>query len=151
MRRLKAFTLLEVLVVLGILSAISVIIIPVAVSQLRRDQAESTATDITSAMFAQQQKAVTGQASSGYGIAIYSNKYTIYKGASLAAATVKDDVTFTSGLSISNINLAAGGNEIKFNQGSVTPNTTGSFNINSSNSTYKVDINREGLISTTRQ
>jgi len=145
-KRFKAFSLLEVVMVVAVMIIIALFLFPIALNQLQGNKIDLEVRSIKSNIATQAEYAYAKRDNSSYGIAIFNDHYTLYAGDSLAAATSSDTYNFTSEIRISNINLANGGSEINFVKGSFRPSTTGSFRISSGTVTYLVSINGEGLI-----
>lgn len=144
-RKLAAFTLLEVTVVVAVVFAVSIIALPVAINQIQTTRAVSAMKDIRSAMFLVAQNAYTQRNDTSYGIAFFENSYVVYKGNSLANATEQDTFNFTSDIEIEAIDFN-GSSELNFAQGSFKPINSGSLNVRNGLEAYTINISSEGLI-----
>jgi len=138
---------MEVVVVMGILVAISLVILPFTISQIEDARAENQALSIASELFSSQQDAYSGRNSSGYGVKLNSDSYVVFIGDTLAGASYSDTLTLPQGTSITDITFTGGASEVAFLSGSFRPNRTGSFRINDGVSIYQVTLNAQGLIS----
>lgn len=145
-RKIKAFTLVEILVVLGMFLGILAIVLPIGVRELQFNKAQNSAFDIESALQLAQSNSFSGLESSKYGIAIFSDRYVFFKGESLSAAVSQDEFRFNNGVTMKNNNLTPSTNEIIFEVGLLKPNVTGYFDVGSSADNYRININKIGLI-----
>jgi len=141
-----AFSLLEVVVVIGIFSAITMFLFPLALNQLQGNRIDAEVKAIKSAISNQAENAFANKNNVNYGIAFFPSHYILYSGETLATAESTDQYDFSPEMSISNINFTNLGSEINFTKGSFRPNTVGSFEIGSDGITYLITINSEGLI-----
>jgi type II secretory pathway pseudopilin PulG len=143
----QAFTLLEVLVVIGLLLTVTLVILPITVRQLQSAKADAIGREIATEIFLAQQRAYAGENNNSYGIALASGRYTYYQGASLATAVDTFKVDLAQNITISSISLNGGGSEIFFSKNQLRSNNYGSFHVNDGTQSVIVSINKEGLIS----
>ncbi len=146
-RKIKAFTLVEILVVLGMFLGIIAIVLPIGIRELQFNKAQNSAFDIESALHLAQSNSFSGLESSKYGIAIYSDRYVFFQGDSLSTAISQDEFRFYSGVTMKNNTLNPATNEIIFDIGALKPNVNGYFDIGSNVDNYRININNIGLIS----
>ena len=142
----KGFTIIEMVVVLGILLSSSLVLLPIGIGQLQRNKVDSAAKDIASRIFLYQQNASAGLSDESYGISFSTNSYTLYTGDSLASAVNSTQIDLTSNLSFSNISIVGGGNEMHFNKNTFKPVNAGTITISDSLNAYTIVVNQEGLI-----
>lgn len=147
----KAFSLAEIIIVIGVFSLITVLVLPIGLGQLEQNSALYTARDIASGTFVIQQHANNGKDSGEFGVVYGVNSYTVYEGASLATAVWSDEVPITGGASISSVVLSGGGSEIHFTKGTLLPDKSGVIRVADGEMIYRVDINSEGLIQVIRE
>lgn len=147
---MKAFTLLEVLVVLGITMTLSIMVMPVAISQIQSKTVLNMAEDLSSSLFLYQQNAYSRKNNKSYGISFSTTRYTIFIGNTLASAENFESVDFPSSVTISQISLANSSNEIVYPAGSFKPSTTGTIRLTDGITIYQININSEGLITYTQ-
>jgi type II secretory pathway pseudopilin PulG len=147
----RAYTLIEVLLVVGIFTAMALITMPYSINLLQSGRGEDNTKNMVSNMFKQQQDAFSGQSNSAYGISFYSDHYVLYQGASLAGATDTLSINFDRSVTISNISLTGGAIEVNFSKNSLKPSKSGSVTVSDSVNTYLVTINAEGLLSYNKQ
>lgn len=141
----KAFTLVELLVIIGITTTLALITLPILTSRVQGNDILETVKAINSQIIQQQQNAYSGKNSISYGIKFNTNDITLFQGNSYASSTNQEVYPFTNGITVSQINLTSG-SEIVFNSGSFRPNVNGSINFYSNPDTYSITINSEGLV-----
>lgn len=145
--RIKAFTLIEILIVLGMFLGILVIVLPIGIRELQFNKAQNTAYDIESSIHLAQSNSFSGLDSSSYGVAIFNDHYIYFKGDSLSTAISQDEFRYNNGVSIKNNLLNPSTTEIVFQAGDLKANCEGSFDIGSDVDNYRLSINKIGLIS----
>lgn len=143
---MKAASLLEVLIVLAIFSMMVVLTFPFSLQLINQSRADAEAKTLSYILFRQQQDAYAGLNNKAYGVALYSNRFIIFTGTSLATAESQDTYYFNSPIGLSAIALSSG-NEIVFNPNSFRTSANGYLLMSDSKKTYRIDINSEGLIS----
>ncbi len=141
----RGFTLVEMLIVMGLLVSATAVIIPISVKLLRSNRTESVAKSVYSDTFLTQQNAYTGLGNTNHGIAFFVNRYEIYTGNSLSEATSKEIVYLPNNVSIININFNTS-NEVRFARGAFRPVADGSFIVSDASNSYLITINKEGAI-----
>lgn len=146
MYKYSAYTILEIVIVMGILVAVSIVVLPITLQQVEEARAEHAAIDISSRIFSAQQNAYNGKNNVEYGIRFTNNNYFLFTGNSYATATDAEAFDLLGQLKITQINLEGGSDEIIFEQGSLMPSVTGYIQMTDNISTYRVTINSEGLI-----
>ena len=149
-KKLFAYTLLEIVVILGVFSGLALVFLPVGIEQLQSNKIENVVKDVQSLIYSQSQSAYAFKDNKSYGIAFYIDHYIIYTGESLALADSQTRYDLSREISIKNINFNNSGSELDFAKGSFRPQTFGSLQITTSNSTYQITINTEGLISVSK-
>jgi len=142
----KAFTLLELLVVLALMSFIILIVLPGSINQVKGTSVDSRASELVSQIYTYQQNAYSGLANKSFGIKFGTTSYTIFTGTSYATSDTHEDINLDSGITISNLTLSGGVSEIVFSPGSLKPSANGSWKIGDVNATYQININKEGYI-----
>jgi prepilin-type N-terminal cleavage/methylation domain-containing protein len=144
---LKAFTLIEVLIVVALIATISAIALPYTLQQLQANAIENTAKELSSLVYSTQQEAYNGKDNKPFGIKFNTTNYIYFRGANFAAAEVSDTFTLPANVSINNISLNGGATEIVFNSGSLIPSAYGSIRLSGTGASYLMTINQQGLIS----
>ena len=117
-RKLKAFTILEIVVVLGIFSVITMFLFPLAISQIQGNKIDYEVKILKSAILSLEESAYSGKDNKNYGVALYTDHYILYTGNNLAGADTTTQYLFSPEVSISNINLTSLGSELNFPKGS---------------------------------
>lgn len=146
MRREKGFTLIELLVTLAIFSVMVAVVAPFSVLQLRRSRIKTESQSLVSSMRLTQQRGISGQNASKFGIKFNNNEYILYEGENYATASQRETYELNNNVSISNINLTGGATEIGFSSEDIRPNATGTLIMSDGNSSFRIIINAEGLI-----
>lgn len=144
--KLTGFTLLELLVVMGIIAMVTVVVLPFSVNDLRNSNLRNLAVNLTSQINNYQFSAALGKDNLYYGINIGTTSYTLFNGTSLAAASQSEEILLDSGYYFSNINLLSAGSEIIFKPNSIKPLTSGFFRLSDQFNTYEISINTEGFL-----
>lgn len=143
MKLIKGFTLLEVIVVIGIVTLLGTIITPITIDQIYFARAQAGAQKVASSIFKQQQSAYNGYEDSGYGVKIFSNKVDLFQGTDYATSGWVTDMPLESVTISSNL---GGSDEIVFQKGSLKPSSSGTLVFSYADATVTVVINSEGLI-----
>lgn len=146
MNRLSAFTLVEMLVFLGILLIISGFAVVLSLPQLAAIKGEGSVKELSSAIFTQQQSAFSGLSGKAYGIRFNTNSYDLFVGESWAARESSENFTITTGGEITAISLNNGSSEIVFATESFFPNTDGEIIVTEGSQQFAVLVNNQGLI-----
>jgi type II secretory pathway pseudopilin PulG len=142
----SAFSMAEMVLVLGLFSLLVVMMIPVGLGQIDRQRTNSKVDEVISDIFIQQQNAYNGKSSGEYGLYLSSGEYYLYEGVNYATADWVETRDL-SGAEIQNIALDDTGVEIHFAQNELIPSTYGTFDVVSSVSSYRVTVNQEGALS----
>jgi len=145
-RKIRGFTLLEVLVVLGIFMSTVFFGIAVSIPKIQQNRTEAVLSDITSLMFLYQQNAYSGKNGKSYGIHFESDKYTMFTGETYAAAETFDTIMLPADTTISAISFNDLGSDVIFTEGDLHPSTSGYVRMTNGATAYILDINTEGFI-----
>ncbi len=140
---LKGFSLLEIIVTVGILLLFSGIIFPFTITKIKRTQLQSYASEIVADIYFQQQEA--RNRNQPMGIFLESGQYTLFTGETYETATAKEKKELKRGTYLSSI-ILNDGTSIRFEGSSFKPLTYGSFLLSNGRSSVKIEINKEGLI-----
>ena len=138
---LKAYTTLEVIVVVGIILLISGLVVPMSIRQTKLNELSVAGKDFHSHIFVQQQNAFSGKNDSNHGIYIENDTYWLFEGDSFSTSTVKDKFSFGRG-----INAISGNTEVIFTKGSQKPNQDVTVVLSFDERNYVILINKEGVI-----
>jgi prepilin-type N-terminal cleavage/methylation domain-containing protein len=146
----KGFTLIEILITLAILVAVLSLAFPVTLSTVNSNRIENVAKDLASLIYSHQQSAYSSKNNKSYGVYFETNLYVLFAGDSYASAENLEQKELSNGVTISSININGGGNQILFPKGEFKPQNYGYINITNNYVTYRIDVNQEGLISSSR-
>lgn len=138
----KGFTLLEILLALGILAAIFAAGLPLLTNVYLGFQLNAESDNLIGVLRKAQSLAFANQNQSAYGVEILENQYVVFKGGSYATRDPAFDEKFAkpSGIFISGLS------EIVFTPLSGVPDRTGNFNLSNGRQTLSIQINEEGTI-----
>lgn len=142
----RGITLFEVILVMGLISLIAGILIPISSQSLSRTNINSESEKLASSIWRVMQYAYTGKNASSHGIAFQSNGYIVYEGINQASSSEQTLEQFPEGITVSNINFGNGGNELNFSQNTIFPNTSGFLIITDGITSNRIEINSEGFI-----
>jgi len=141
----KSFTLLEVVVVLGVFSMLALIAIPDSLRRIETAKVENFSEEIVSLLKRFQLNAFSGKESVGYGIKFFSDRYILFTGESFDLRSSEDIVVLPQNLRISEISLN-GFDEIFFSRENLFPSNFGAIKVRDNTVVYIISINSEGLI-----
>jgi hypothetical protein len=147
---LKAYSIMEIVIILGLFFGIIAVLLPVGVRELQVNRAQTAAFDIESALNLMQSNSYTGLDGKDYGIKLEADRYITYTGSDYINLETSDEFLLTLGVNISNINLIPVSTDINFDTGNLQANVSGSFDIGTSEQLYRVHITEQGLIYTER-
>lgn len=138
------FTLIEVLLSLAALAAISAIMAPVYASFFNRNNLDISSQQVVSDWRRAQALAKGSRMDSNWGVYVTSTSSITFKGASfIARDSVYDEVK-----SLSSLISVSGLTELVFSKATVTPLTSGTLILTSNNNEIEnVSINSQGTIS----
>jgi prepilin-type N-terminal cleavage/methylation domain-containing protein len=143
MRNEQGFTLIEMLLSVGLISVIVGISLPIYASFQTRNDLEITTQTIAS-MFRRAQTYARGTSGdSQWGVAVQTGSATLFKGATFASR----DATYDETTSISPATNISGLGEVIFAKLTAAPSTTGSITLTSNtNDTRTITINGKGMV-----
>ncbi len=130
----RAFTLMEILVVVGLMMLISGISIAVLSSLLSKQRVEKDAESAYSYLQSARNQTLVGEAGSQYGVAFATTTITLFKGTSYTQGD-PNVVTFTflNNSVFQNVRLTGGATQVYFNKLSGKPSATGTIEVVSKN------------------
>ena len=138
---LKAYTTLEVLVVIGIIMLISTMVVPVSIRQTKLNELTIAGRNLYSHIFVQQQNAFSGKNDLNHGIYVEQEGFWLFQGDNFNDADVKEYFTIGKG-----IEVVSGNTEIVFPKGSQKPTDETSIVLTFANNNYVILINEQGVI-----
>ncbi len=139
----KGFTLLEMMVALGIIILLAAVTVPFYNQISFSRTTESARGELTSVLRLAASQASASQNDSAFGVYILSNHYILFRGNSYASRIAVEDRSFDlpAGITLSGLN------EVVFAKQTGLPNVTGTISlINQLGQTMTVSINSQGLI-----
>lgn len=142
-KNLNGFTLLEIVVTLGIMMTFALIVFPVGISKSKKTKLESYASQLATDIHYQQQRSSLRGIATGVSLGV--NTYTLFDGNSLATATDTDVKQYPTNIRITSIALSTS-NEILFPAGKFKPTVYGSLVLTDGNNIMNIYINQEGLV-----
>ena len=153
MLKAHGFTLMEIVVVLGIVLAVGLVALTYSIPQLQASQTDGIMNDMSSLMFVQQQNAYSGKNSKSYGMYFDSDaeSYILFVGSSFATAESSDEFTFPGDTEITLVSLNDSSNEIVFSPGELAGSTYGFVRVSNGLDTFILEVNSEGLIYTYKE
>lgn len=128
---MKGFTLVEVLIVIGIAGALVALTIPLGIGFYNSQQLDTTTEEIVQALRRAQLKAMSMQDDSAWGVYFEIGQYRL------------EDETFVLN---SNIEIT-GTNQVIFSKLEGLPSYTGNINISNDKETQTITINAQGVVS----
>lgn len=137
------FTLVEVILVIGVITGIGAFVVPTAVTQIYFSRADSMANVIASSIYAQQQYSYNGYENSEYGIKIESNRLILYTGNTYETRTSEKII---NGDGVELYPTLGGSDIIHFDNSSLKPTTSGTIRSQYAGVFVDVVINSEGLV-----
>ena len=119
----KGFTLIEILLVVGISIILFSLAFPVSVTFYRNQQLESVSKEITQNLRRAQLKSVSTEQDSSFGMYFEQEKYTLFKGDSFA----NRDIVFDELFNLPSVITIGGLSEIVFSKVEGLPNSTAPY------------------------
>ena len=142
-RKLKGFSLFELLITMGILIILGMIVFPLAVQKAQQSKLENYASQLTTDLYFQQQESFFKGVHKG--VTIESNGYVLFDGESLSVATESYSNNYPNNIKSHSISFSLG-NEIVFPGGELEPSSYGAVIISDDFNLVRVYINQEGLV-----
>ena len=144
------FSLLQLVIAVAIVTALSVIIFSstgtAKTNQLLKNETEGVVAVIKEA----QEKTLSGEGDSQYGVHIQSDKVVLFTGSSYSSSASSNRAfTLDSTVTITSISLAGGGSDIVFSQLSGETSQYGTFvikNISTTNGQKTITVSKLGLV-----
>lgn len=91
---MKGFTLIEILLVVGILMILAILTLPITFDFYRSQQLNTHAQELTQTLRRAQLKAMSVESGSSFGVYLTDDNYTLFKGPSFASRDVQYDEVF---------------------------------------------------------
>lgn len=141
-RKYSAFTLIELLLVITLLSIVFTITVPIGISYLARNNLVTARESVISSIREAQSNAVNMKSDSNWGVNTTNNSIIVYRGATYATRVTAEDllVRLPSGVSIT------ASQDINFTKFTGETPTARSLTISTNNGSSVVTINANGLV-----
>ena len=140
--KIKGFTLLKLIMVIGILALLIIISLPLAINFYRTRQFDVHLNGGVQALRRAQLKAMSGEGDFSFGLYITSERYILFKGdAYVIRDTVYDEVfDLPDSIQISGLS------EVVFSKLRGTPSNTGTITLTIDNKSETINVNEAGRI-----
>lgn len=138
----KGFTLLEILLVIGIISILLVFIVPVSLDFYKSQQLETQTQSVIQTLRRAQSKAMSVELDSSFGVYIGVSNYTLFKGNSYLSRDAQYDEIFD----LPELINLTGLSEVVFSKFEGKPNVIGNVILTSNSDTRTININQVGRI-----
>lgn len=147
----SAFTYIETTIVLGIFAISAFLLVPLSFSQLSSNRVSFHASDIASWVFSMQQDSFTQKEGSAHGIRFEEESFYIFTGSSYETSIHSTRLDLNNGVEISELSLNSvetgePTDTLLFPRGDIKPTATGTIQLSDGRSSYKVTINKEGVV-----
>jgi len=142
MIKLKAYTLIELLLSVGLISALLALSLPVFNSFQFRSELDSAELTTISALRSAQTFAQAVNGDSVWGVSLQSNTVIVFKGNSFAGRDTSFDNIYTFPANISSSGLS----EVTYSKFLGLPSTTGNITLSHGTNSTQIAINEKGLL-----
>lgn len=139
---MKGFTLIEILLVVGILAILFTLTLPVTLDFYKSQQLDGSAQGIIQALRRAQLKAMSGENDLSFGVYLTNDNYILFRGISYESRDFQYDEVFD----LSSIVTAAGIQEVVFSKFEGLPSVTGTIILSNGKDSKTIDINTIGRI-----
>ncbi len=140
---MKGISLIEILLVVGVLAILVSIILPLALDFYREQQLDTHSQGIIQTLRKAQLKTMSIENDSSFGVYLTDDSYTLFKGDSYT----NRDTQYDEILDLPVILTLSGLQELIFSKFEGRPNVTGNIVLNSNNKSRIISINNFGMIS----
>jgi len=138
----RAFTLLEFLLVVGIMAILVMITLPLSLDFYKNQQLDSAAQEMVQILRTSQLKAMAVERDASFGIYFGNSSYTLFKGDSYVGRDVQYDEVFSLPQAVA----ISGIQEIVFSKYKGMPNNTGVETVSCGGKNRLIRINELGRI-----
>lgn len=139
----RGFTIVELLLVIGIILIVAAFTLPGSALFLRRQQLNDTVYEFTNALERAHLQAMFDKNGSAFGVRVLSDSYVLFEGSSYAARNTDNDEIFPLSSSVSITGLS----EIVFAELTGIPDATGTITISDSgNGGTDIIVNAHGIL-----
>lgn len=139
---MRAFTLLEILIVIGIIGVLASLTLPWGMDFYKSQQLASESQAILQVLRRAQSRAMFQESDSGFGVYFSGNRYVLFKGSSFAGRDSQFDEIFD----LPAVVVPAGLAEVVFSKMEGKPSVTGDIILTSGSARRIININGVGRI-----
>ena len=140
---MKGFTLVEILLVVGIIGILTVLFVPMGLDFYRTQQLDISSEALAQSIRRVQLKSMSAELDSKFGIYITNDNYILFKGDSYLERDAQYDETFDLP---DIVTLAGSPREIIFSKFEGRPSFVGSIVLNSGGASRTIIINKFGTV-----
>lgn len=150
-KKYRGFSYIEIVIVVAILGLTTTLMIPFTFSEISKSRLSYHSKDLASVIFTAQQNAYSQIGGSGHGIRFNDDDFDVFDGSSFATAAssynvqLNYDITFTD-IDLVDVVSSSNTNEVVFDRGDFKPDATGTVTLSDGAQTYRITINKEGLV-----
>jgi len=141
-KKLKGFSLFEIVLTIGILLIISTFVFPITIQKVQETKLETYVKQLITDIYYQQQQSF--YKNSSHGLSISPNGYTIFDGESLSTSTESSYKDYPPRIQLFSVTFPD--NEFYFPNGDFRPSSSGEVTFTDGLNYFTVNINKEGLI-----
>ncbi len=145
-KRRSAFTLMEILIVVALISILAVSSLPIYGNFQGTAQLNETSAMLVQTVRQARELSFVRFSNTNYGVKFLPSSYILYQGTSYASRTTSTDQVFALATSLS-LTTTLSNNEVNFSRGVGAPNSNGSVLLQNINlGTKTILINSAGMI-----
>lgn len=141
-RKQNGFTIIEMLLVVGIMGILTVVAAPLYASLNNSNQLDAATHLIVQDLYQAQTHSRNQTQDSAWGVAINGQVITLFSGTSYATRNAANDVTYTVPSAIA----LSGTTQVVYSKLYGLPTSTGSFNLSGGGKTATVSVNSKGTV-----
>ncbi len=139
---MKGFTIIELLLVMGLITIVAAITAPVGISFYKAQLISDVSENVTDSLRRAQAYATGSRNDSSYGVQILPNEYVLFEGSSYASRVVSEDEIFYYPETV----IITGFDEIIFSKVSGEPSEVGTLTFTLGNRIKYVELTPAGNI-----
>lgn len=139
---MKGFTLIEILLVLGLVSGLAALTMPIGLTFYRNQIVDENGRDIAAAIHRARSQAMSQKNDAPFGVALFPGSYVLFEGPSYASRNAANDEIFPlpGGLSLSGLT------EIVYSKPGGTTTASGIITVSSASTNTTITVNQQGMI-----
>jgi len=140
--RLKAYTLVEVILTISIISLIGGLSVPIYQDYQKRNEVEASYDLVKSSVLSAQTSSQAGENDSAWGVYLGNHQAVVFNGNDYASRDPSYDITYDFSSHVSNSGL----NEIVFEKFTGNSINTGTITLSNEVKTLNITINSKGAV-----